>query len=403
MPKQLIYNNIKALFLIVTLLLLSTLSWWQGLHSMLVVLLIILALLYEFYPSDKSKTSKWYLFLGAPVVVLALGLLNTDYVNVGVNELTRKLSLVVFPLMAVSKVSKVWIDRWNLIQKTFVYGCLIGVILSYVTAIVDFYFNANLNLLYYTRLSFSVHTTFFSMYLYVAMLILWYKKTLFGAYLRTFLLFLFSIATFMLLSRAAILCYGITLVIIFMSEGISKSWSFKTWLKITLSIAMVLGLVFQLPVVRNRVVKPFKALSEPSKLEKSSTNIRVMMWETAAELIKEKPLFGHGTGATGKVIIETNKREGKQALVEKKLNNAHNQYLNDWISNGVLGFLIIPLVLMGPLFYKNNSSSKVYRFFVFMMMINMLFDSIWNSQAGVIFYSFMNVLLIVNNGAERES
>ena len=403
MPNHLIYNNVKALFLIVSLLLLFTLSFWQGAHSLFVILLALLAIIYQFYLTAKSTTSKWVLLFGSPLLVLILGLFNSDYIDIGVNEITRKLSLVIFPLLSLSKVSRVWIDRWNLIQKTIVYGCLFGVVLSYMTAIVYFYFIANLNLLYYTRLSFSVHTTFFSMYLYLAMLIVWYNKNLFGKYVRSFLLFAFSITTFMLLSRAAILCYGITLLIIFFSEGLSKSWSLKTWLKITVILFIVLSLIFQLPVVRNRVVKPFKALSQPSELESSSTNIRVMMWETAVGLIKEKPFFGHGSGATSKLIIDTNKKEEKQALVEKKLNNAHNQYLNDWISNGVLGFLVIPLVLLVPLFYKRNFNNKVYRFFIFMMMINMLFDSIWNSQAGVIFYSFMNVLLIVNNGAKRES
>lgn len=91
--------------------------------------------------------------------------------------------------------------------------------------------------------------------------------------------------------------------------------------------------------------------------EHSSINWRVKLWVDSVDIVKEKPILGHGTGVADIIIEE---RRGK----EYGSPDPHNDYLKILIENGLLGLLAYCVLLASVLakLYKKFAESKMPKF-----------------------------------------
>ena len=77
--------------------------------------------------------------------------------------------------------------------------------------------------------------------------------------------------------------------------------------------------------------------------------------------------------------------------------NAHNQFFETLISVGIIGvilllaYFVIPLVL----WIKRKQFNMLYFSFLLMIGFNMLFESVFEVQMGIIFFCFFNSLLFL--------
>jgi len=90
--------------------------------------------------------------------------------------------------------------------------------------------------------------------------------------------------------------------------------------------------------------------------------------------------------------------------IDQKL-NLHNQYLDTIHEVGVVGLLlllalfVIPLVVMR----RKKTFDVIYVCFILMIVFNSLFESIFETQKGIIFFSFFNILMFNNLIIQHES
>jgi O-antigen ligase len=71
--------------------------------------------------------------------------------------------------------------------------------------------------------------------------------------------------------------------------------------------------------------------------------------------------------------------------------NAHNQYLEMWLANGLAGLLIYILCLAMPLIRHVRSISALdYTMFLCLIMVMSFTETFLNVNKGVIWYSFFN-------------
>jgi O-antigen ligase len=83
--------------------------------------------------------------------------------------------------------------------------------------------------------------------------------------------------------------------------------------------------------------------------EYTSMGIRVIIWQTSAEVVAERPLLGYGLGGFAPAYaahIKTKYSEGWKAL---PVNDPHNQYLFLWAELGVLGLVGFIALLAGAI------------------------------------------------------
>jgi O-antigen ligase len=107
-------------------------------------------------------------------------------------------------------------------------------------------------------------------------------------------------------------------------------------------------------------------------------------------------MLGYGTGDVNDVLQSMYKGEKESEIREKKL-NAHNQFLQTTLAVGLVGFmfLILPYLLL----IKESLKKWDYipLIFVFIILFNLLFESMYETQAGIVFIAFFLSLFLKNS------
>lgn len=121
-------------------------------------------------------------------------------------------------------------------------------------------------------------------------------------------------------------------------------------------------------------------------------------WYSAYSVIKNNIIFGVGIG-DGENEMQ-NYREKGTWIYKAKL-NAHNQYLEEFVHFGIIGFgsLVIFIGLLFFISYKNLLSLL----FCSILAFSMITESILNRQVGVTLFSFFIAILLYDKLITDES
>jgi len=68
--------------------------------------------------------------------------------------------------------------------------------------------------------------------------------------------------------------------------------------------------------------------------------------------------------------------------------NVHNQFLETFVGQGILGDIILLLLLIYPFIQSLKKQNYLFALFLLLIGINFLFESMLNRQAGVLFFAF---------------
>jgi O-antigen ligase len=136
---------------------------------------------------------------------------------------------------------------------------------------------------------------------------------------------------------------------------------------------------------------------------------RIGIWTVSWECVKEHFWTGVGNGDArdamrGKYTQMALKDSYYDDLKNKKLFNSHNQYLETWLTTGILGFILLITTLLLPLF--QNRRSKYYEIliaFVALSSFNFIFESMYDTFIGVGFITFICSFLYYGNSKLKVS
>ena len=102
--------------------------------------------------------------------------------------------------------------------------------------------------------------------------------------------------------------------------------------------------------------------------------------------------MGVGTGDVKDVLLQKYQEKGITNAYLLRL-NAHNQYLQTTIALGILGLLVVLGCLFLPLYEALRQKNILVFLFILIVAFNLLVESMFERQAGIVFYSFFNALL----------
>jgi O-antigen ligase len=122
------------------------------------------------------------------------------------------------------------------------------------------------------------------------------------------------------------------------------------------------------------------------------TVARKEIWKVSIGLIRQHFIFGVGTGDVKDVFMEAYRQQNLSPIFKKKL-NAHNQYFQTFITLGIFGFSLMVACLLVPAYRSLRKEDYLYTLFLLIFAINILFESMLETQAGVVFYAFFNAFL----------
>lgn len=363
-------------------------------------------------------------------LLFVFGMIYTENIDSGLFDLTVKLPLFLFPFVVISS-KELYKNKMKTILGSFVAGNIIASVICLIVALyhsVGFdgnhiFFNAAIldknftfwksiiyggNYFFYSDLSaFHVHPAYFSMYIIFCIVILFSffeDATKKQKLLLSSIILVFSIMIFLLSSRAGIIIGALVIITNILILILKKT---KLIPRI-FTIAFLFTLVFIAITVNPRFStfpETIKSYKEYFSDHKNRDNLeyndsRVLIWITSAEIIKENFFIGVGTGDVKNSLLEKYKQKKLNSILNQSL-NAHNQFVQTFISIGILGFLALLAMFVIPFYLCIKHRKYIYLFFLIICFINFLFESMLETQAGVVFFAFFYTILFADLLSEK--
>lgn len=359
----------------------------------------------QFHWSWKSSRK----FLPALVffVWYAIALFWSQNLASGSFEITTKLSFLLLPIFfnGVSFGE----NQLRLILKYFVLGCFVACSFLLGNALVEFIDMKNrisagenihdfgINVFFKDRLSIFVHPSYMAMYLSFGIWTLYlnWKNSFLPSAFRFLAMILFVGVSLLLVSKLGILSILLMSIFAFYELAfIQREIRKASVLAVTL-IAIFVVVITSVPQVSARFEDAIVSLRNSDNTTNSdeSTAARMSIWNVSAELISQNVWIGTGTGSTNDQLWSAYEKQGLTIAYQQKL-NAHNQFIQTFLTVGLPGFLILLWMLLSPLIRSIFKQDRLVSGFFILMILNITVESMFETQAGILFFTIFYVLMI---------
>lgn len=132
-----------------------------------------------------------------------------------------------------------------------------------------------------------------------------------------------------------------------------------------------------------------------------STGQRILLWKNAIPIVKNNPIMGVGVANVQNAINVQLEYSGDASRFPFKL-NMHNEYLQNLVGMGAIGLIIIVLLMLSPLRYRDLDRVFIVFTFVVVVCFASFSESIFERQAGVLFFQLIGSLLVAWYYKEHE-
>lgn len=362
----------------------------HGIGAVYLAAWLLFALL--FFMTHKSLSGTFFtpLWLILPLFFLVhlAGMLYTHNSKSGWFDLEVKLSIFILPIIFYFQHKS--LNRQNVKYfKWFYLFSIFGISLFLLSKGIIAYNKGDIGKLYYNELSAPYHPSYLAMYVVMAILFLFdfmvneKRKALIFVYFLFLVYFLCFI--FLLSSKAGILSVPLVLTLAALHYIFRNG---KLWVPL---IVIVLAFLFAYEGIlgndRFKAVAATVQTAETNTATTESNAARWLVWQAGLEIVKQNPMFGVGTGDIKDVLLAEYAKRKMTGAIEKKL-NAHNQFLETTIGQGIIGLFFLLLVFFIPFFRAFKENNVVWMLFLVLVGFNFLFESMLNTQLGVFFFSY---------------
>lgn len=380
---------------------------WPNILPVLIILIVLNSFFIPFRSLSRNEGMMLISLTGIYLLYI-LGLTYSENQGKAMFSLEVKLSFLIFPLVfffhpPFSKEERDKILKW------FYFGSAFSVVMCLLYATYNFIstkyliaqgdkelWDFGMNFYFKERLSPFLHPSYLSMYYVFAMIVGYAMKDDLPE--RPGIIFnsvLFPLAIVLLVSKSGVFTLLIWLLYLFRRK-IKMGFSVRKLLFILMAGMGVIALfVVSVPEFRGRFTEMTHAFSSAKQIgeKSSSTRVRQNVWKVGMEIMRDHPLLGVGPGDAREELLIRYEEQGLNDELEHEY-NCHNQYLETGIATGLTGVVLLLLALLVPLWGSIRRNYFLLTAFLLLIIVNILVESMFETQAGVIFYAFMNSLLI---------
>ena len=363
---------------------------------------------------DNKASVLLFLFLGFYIWQI-VGLLYAENLNMGLERIFKRLYFLLFPLVLFYPGEKI-LKNINLIFKVFaictlvfVFYCIGNALHNSISIIagkcvfnphpVDYNYE---NYFYGSRLSFPLHPSYLSMYIVISILIS--LESLFDSALKSvtkmfffLMILIFLVALYLLSSRAGLLAAIVVLPLYFLYK---LSQRFSKWIIFSLFIALIL-IFLRIAWTNDRLNYNTDGVTKSQPTEILKNDVRSNIWKSALIIVKHNLVAGVGTGDATDELKREYLAQGNVDGYYDNL-NAHNQFLEVLLENGLIGLLIF-MSIFGYMFYLSISQRNlILGLFLIVMIIMFMFETMLNRLAGISFFALFSFLLLHINRNDKK-
>lgn len=360
---------------------------------------------------NKSFDIRLWIFPAALYLLMLSSFGITLDKGVALKELEYKASMIVFPLLSLITPSFTREEVRKMIR-AFVGGCLLFAVIAIGYGLYRAWLFDSREYLTYSYLGIYFHPTYMAMYQSLALFWMVSQGVKRSYIAHRFYLHLGAVGLIilfivMLASKAGLLSAAAAMVWE-MRVVYSRKWNIRRgWIWTGTAVALLIILTISLPLTSQRIdraatdvgmtVQPDEPAEDAlpvSEGSKSSTALRKVTWLAAWEVIRQNPV-GAGIGNSSAFMDRQYEQMGEPFAREKHL-NTHNQFLQHGVESGIPGLVVFLVFIVVAGFRAVRSGSIFYQAFIGLAVLNFLFESVLEVQAGVVFFYFF--LAVLNNG-----
>ncbi|GHN00388.1 hypothetical protein WSM22_18770 [Cytophagales bacterium WSM2-2] len=368
------------------------------------------------YRLERIRTTRWILPFAVYSAVLIIGMAYTSDVSYGFFTLGKKATFLLLPLIALTG-RPVTPGVFGFISKSFVYSCVLVILVCLAYSAFNFFngghapFNFDLTTgdefkvlhpqvsptwMHFSYIELArwagLHPAYFSMYLVFCLVILFYENPPAKKKVISILLGVVIVAFIaMLSSRMAIMALVSTslfLIVRKISEANGRRVVIIGTLLSVLAFFLWVNPVARFRVIEEPLITRYKA--DTSVNNWNSVSYRLLEWGGSWSIIQKNLFLGSGTGS-GQLAL-SNFYDHFNSSTTGLTHNAHNQYLQVWMENGIPGliaflFCVFPFLLV-------KSSNQSHTAFVLIFGLMCLTESIGERQKGIVFFTLFQSLFL---------
>lgn len=401
-------NYCQYLFLLLSF----SLPLWQKLSTILLLCLTVASL----FKLKEIRFNKQ--FLGVIFLYFVYVLFELIHPPVESSMFEMKASLIVLPIIFMTN---------NFIEETtvrksyrfFVFGILTACFFCYIKALISslsffngLQFNPKLaitgssgflessiyggNYFFGNHFSIFHQSVYFSIFLNIAVIILLFTDV-FKMKSKYVLVLFIGLALFQVSNRVNIFVYILLLI-----SGLVFIIKNKKTKLIMIVFSSFIGCVI---LISNPRVKTF--LNKIHSFEfvinresEDSFGTRILVWNASLDLIKDNLYSGVGYSKAYESLKKVYKKKRYVIPYRNRL-NSHNQYFQILVECGIIGLLTL-LIVLGILLQYRKSYQLLKVFFLTIIVVNFLFESVFNRYSGLVcFMFFYSSLLYINKKRKK--
>lgn len=379
------------------------LPFYQVVATFAMVIWLILSI--AFYAKNNTNNIKVLL----PALLFFSYIFSMMYSDFSISTIQHKLSLLVFPIIFF--FNRVTANQKKAIYKALVYGLFSASVTCLIVAAFrslhmengELSFSANVlegkgfkesivfggNYFFGRFFSIFHQTVYFSLYLCAGISILIFGNTGISKKNKGILVFFFTIIIFLISNKAGFLVLALILLLKLITANYSP---LKKILALFLFCIGLASLAYNSPRIIGSLKKLQKKGLTIDKKARYDYQTRLLSWDAAVTLIKNKPLVGYGPKESQLQLNKIYQEKGYVFSLKNEY-NAHNQFLQIWLENGFLGLLVFAAMFV-VLIIKAAKGKKRRLFYVasfLLLLVNAFFESYLNRFSGVSFFAFGGV------------
>lgn len=214
-------------------------------------------------------------------------------------------------------------------------------------------------------------------------------------------IFLFSMI-FLLSSKLIIFLTLLIVLIFILVLGYVRGYFLRSLLLTAVIVIAGIFAISKLSYLSWRInVTEFKMYQGPED-DQNGIAIRLHMWKTAMEMIRERPLQGYGLRGARLEILKRYKDEFE--LGYRQGYHSHSQYLESALMAGIPALSLLLLMMMQSLVRGIKQKHFLLILIVMHFMIQSVFESTFEVQHELVFYIFFIFLFYYHGpGIENET
>lgn len=343
---------------------------------------------------------RFFLLMIAIIVPYAIGLCFSQNMPLALSIVQVKMMLCILGLLFGFVALRPTIEQQKKALNIFciaslliaIIGNMMIVVKGYAVESADFAFSYRISLEEYIGL----HPTYYCAIVYMAAFIKLHQilTAPFRAGVQSwFWLLLITLcvaAGLLAASRATMIAFAVITAIFIIN--LARTHPYRWWflgglVVIGVSLAMV-------PSIKARLMEINSAnMKAPTRNNDNGTNVRSGIFTCNAELLDENWVWGLGTGNVQKAL---NDCLGKfdTTVYDTHDYNTHNEYLNSWLTAGLLGLLTFVGTLLYSFWLAFKSVNRLHVYFLAFMCICFLTENYLERQAGVTLFALMQMLFL---------